>query len=141
MDYKSRRRFQGYFIAFSIILSLIGFSYNVWRLEVTEQNSTIRTASFELLKELSELEQLIYLLHYDKNTKDGSPRKGWVKVGLIRDLSPLAGEEVEQMSNKLMSTWSNNWNSVENSRQATDSVITAIDKTRESINKTLASLH
>ena len=141
MNYKSKRRFQAYFIAFSILLSLVGFSYNVWRLEVTEQNSTVRTASFELLKELSSLEQLIYILHYDKNTKDGSPRRGWIKVGLIRDLSPLAGKDVEKMSSKLMSTWSNNWNSIENSRQATDAVITAIDETRESINKTLSSLH
>ena len=34
-------------LIFSVVLALIGFSYNVWRMEVTEKNSTIRTASFE----------------------------------------------------------------------------------------------
>ncbi|WP_133407649.1 hypothetical protein [Parashewanella tropica] len=141
MSYASKRRLHAFFIAFSILLSIIGFSYNVWRLEVTERNSTVRTASFELLKELSELEQLIYILHYDKNLTDGSPRRGWIKVGLIKDLSPLAGEEVEVMSLKLMDVWSENWTYIEQSQQATDTVIATIDETRSSINKALTSLH
>lgn len=61
---------------FSLIFSLLGFSYNAWRMEVSEDNSNIREAAFEVLKELGELEQIVYALHYDHDQTSGSPRKG-----------------------------------------------------------------
>ncbi|RJY18015.1 hypothetical protein D5R81_07175 [Parashewanella spongiae] len=133
-------QYQYYFVIFSILLSLVGFSYNVWRLESTENNNTIRTASFEILLELSALEQLVYYAHYDKNIVEGSPRKGWVKVGLINDLSPLAGEEVMVKSKKLMQIWSSNWSSIEESQLATEQVVSAIEATRDEINIRLTTL-
>ncbi len=133
-------QYQFYFVIFSILLSLVGFSYNVWRLEVTENNNTIRTASFEILLELSALEQLVYYSHYDQNTVEGSPRKGWVKVGLIHDLSPLAGEKVMVKSKKLMEVWSGNWSIINESQSATDQVVSAIEATRDEINITLTTL-
>ena len=135
-----KRQYQFYFVVFSVLLSLSGFSYNVWRLESTETNNTIRTASFEILLELSQLEQLIYALHYDKNQAEGSPRNGWVKVGLINDLSPLAGENVMVKADALRSIWSENWNSIESSNLATNEVVDAIEATRKEINKTITSL-
>ena len=136
-----KRQYQFYFVIFSVILSLSGFSYNVWRLESTETNNTIRTASFEMLKELSSLEQLIYSLHYDKDKLEGSPRKGWVRVGLINDLSPLVGENVMLKSSQLRSVWANNWNNVENSMNSTDNVINAIEATRKEIKTKLTTLN
>lgn len=32
---------------------------------------------------LSEFEQVIYANHYDLNDVEGSPRLGWVKIGLV----------------------------------------------------------
>ncbi|WP_239480653.1 hypothetical protein [Parashewanella hymeniacidonis] len=135
-----KRQYQFYFVIFSVLLSLSGFSYNVWRLESTETNNTVRTASFEMLLELSQLEQLIYSLHYDQDPSEGSPRKGWVKVGLINDLSPLAGKSVMVKADALRSSWADNWNSIESSNLATNEVVNAIEATRKEINKTITSL-
>lgn len=44
----------------TILFTLVGFTYNVHRLEQTEQNTNIRTSSFEILKELANLEQIVY---------------------------------------------------------------------------------
>jgi len=83
---------------FSVVFAVVGFSYNAWRLEVTEDNSNIRAASFEVLTVLAELEQIIYAAHYDKDTKEGSPRKGWVKIGLIVDLDSLISKSSEEQA-------------------------------------------
>jgi hypothetical protein len=39
-----------------MLFSLLGSLYNVWRMEISEQNNTIPTANFEILVELSSLE-------------------------------------------------------------------------------------
>ncbi|WP_170308309.1 hypothetical protein [Parashewanella tropica] len=140
MVYISRKSLLLSFTLFAIFLSITGFGYTVWKLGNIEKTATSRTASIEILNDLSQLEQIIYVLHFDKNTKDGNPRKGWVKVRLIRDLSPLAGYKVEQKAKILMSTWSTNWNSVKKSRQSTDLMINAIDSTREAINREVRQL-
>jgi len=62
-------------VIFSVLFALIGFSYNVWRMEVSEENSNIRTACFEMLINLSSLEQLIYAAHYDADKDEGNPDK------------------------------------------------------------------
>ncbi len=127
-------------VVFSVLFALIGFSYNVWRMEVSEENNNIRTASFELLLELSELEQLIYTAYYDKDIKEGSPRKGWVKVGLINDLSVLTSESVVNTSAELKSLWSSSWNEVESNKEVVDSLVKAIDAVRAEIKLLLSSL-
>lgn len=139
---KFQAKFQYYQITliFSILFSLMGFSYNVWRMEISEQNNTIRTASFEMLVELSSLEQLIYIAHYDGDLEQGSPRKGWVKVGLINDLSVLAAPSVEQTADNLTKEWSDNWNGVGTDKAAVDHIVAAIDTVRSDIKRVLKSL-
>ena len=62
-------------VIFSVLFALLGFTYNVWRMEVTEENSNIRTASFEVLLTLSSLEQLVYSAHYDGDEQEGNPHE------------------------------------------------------------------
>lgn len=127
-------------VIFSVIFALIGFSYNVWRMEASEQNNNIRTACFEILLELSSLEQLIYTAHYDNDLKEGSPRKGWVKVGLIKDLSALTTHSLEIQANTLHTTWSTHWNTMSANKDSVDQIISAIDSIRAEIKKVLSSL-
>lgn len=127
-------------LIFSIIFALVGFSYNVWRMEASERNNNIRTASFEMLKELSALEQLIYTAHYDSDLKEGSPRKGWVKVGLIVDLSMLTSSEVSEQASLLKQNWSDNWSSISTEKQSVDQIVIAIDSVRSEIQILLGSL-
>lgn len=125
---------------FSLIFAILGFSYNAWRMEVTEDNSNIRTASFEVLKELATLEQIIYALHYDKNNIEGSPRKGWVSVGLINELSVLINNDVHTKAQALKTVWKDNWSTIEDSNQSTELTVDAIEEVREEITSTLSML-
>ncbi|MFK8067285.1 MAG: hypothetical protein AB8D52_03490 [Gammaproteobacteria bacterium] len=127
-------------VIFSVLFALLGFSYNVWRMEVTEENSNNRTACFEMLLELSSLEQLVYAAHYDKDTQEGNPRKGWVKVGLINDLSVLTTTSVENQADKLKEIWAVNWDKMTDDQNSVDQIVKAIDSVREEIKLTLSSL-
>lgn len=89
----------------SILLTLVGFSYNVYRLEQSEINSNIRTSSFEILKELANLEQIVYASHYEKDDKTGNPRTGWVKVGIVKDLSIICFGKESMNTENLYITW------------------------------------
>lgn len=125
---------------FSVLFALVGFSYNVWRMEISEQNSNIRMAAFEISKELSSLEQLVYVAHYDNNLIEGSPRKGWIKVGLVNELSVVAGVGVESRAKDLKSVWSEHWQSMPEEEASVDQIVKAIDATRLEIRFVLQAL-
>ena len=125
---------------FSVLFALAGFSYNVWRMEISEKNNNIRTACFEILIELASLEQLIYTAVYDRDIKEGSPRKGWVKVGLVNDLSTTVSKDVQQKAESLRATWADNWNIMLTDASAAEKIVKAIDNMREDIKKVLVSL-
>lgn len=127
-------------VIFSVLFALVGFSYNVWRMEVSEENNNIRTACFEMLLELSSLEQLIYAAHYDHDTKAGNPRTGWVKVGLIADLSVLSSDSVEERTTTLKKSWGMHWESMANDQNSVDKIINSIEEVRSEIKRLLVSL-
>ena len=127
-------------VIFSVLFALLGFTYNVWRMEVTEENSNIRTASFEVLLTLSSLEQLVYSAHYDGDEQEGNPRKGWVKVGLIEDLSMLTTDSVQAQAAALKTVWTDNWATMMDDRHAADQIVSAIDSTRTELKRVLKSL-
>lgn len=128
-------------VSFSVLFALIGFTYNVWRMEVSEENNTIRTACFEMLINLSSLEQLIYTAYYDGDERAGSPRKGWVKVGLITDLSALADDAVRNKTSELKAVWSENWSTIATTQASVDKTVKAIDSVRVEIKRLLESLN
>jgi hypothetical protein len=136
---KQIRNYQVAVIA-SLLFALLGFSYNVWRMEVTEENANTRTACFEMLLVLSELEQLVYSAHYDKNIIEGSPRKGWVKVGLTVDLSVLTTKKVKDSALKLKEAWSSHWESIDNNEQSVEAIIFSIENSRSEIKMLLKEL-
>lgn len=125
---------------FSLIFSLLGFSYNAWRMEISEDNSNVREAAFEVLKELGELEQIVYVLHYDHDQEDGNPRKGWVKVGLIQDLGMLVSPQAEQSAIQLKQVWSQQWAQLGAEQAANDAVITHIEAVRQQVKVALLAL-
>lgn len=127
-------------VIFSVLFALLGFTYNVWRMEVTEENNNIRTASFEVLLTLSSLEQLVYSAHYDGDEQEGNPRKGWVKVGLIEDLSMLTTDSVQAQAAALKTVWTDNWATMMDDRNSADQIVGAIDSTRTELKRVLQSL-
>lgn len=125
---------------FSMLFALIGFSYNVWRMEISEYNANVRDASFEMLLQLSELELIIYAGHYDKDKITGNPRKAWVKVGLINDLSQITNPRMQKATQLLRQSWQENWQSFSTDNASTTKIIAAIDNTREEVRFLLAEL-
>lgn len=125
---------------FSLIFAVSGFSYNTWRMEVTEDNSNVRTASFKTLIVLSELQQLIYSAHYDKDMVNGNPRVGWVKIGLITDLSSLISKTTSASATELNKLWAENWAKIENDEVVVNALIENIDTVRLAIKLTLKNL-
>ena len=140
MELKSKLKVFYITSIFSMIFAVLGFSYNAWRMELSEDNNNIRTAAFEVLLQLSELEQVIYAAHYDKNTQEGSPRKGWIKVGLIDELSVLIGPEVKIDTAQLKTLWSERWHDLTSSEDVAIELVKQIDKVRVSIKVVLKSL-
>ena len=95
---------------------------------------------FLILTELAELEQLIYAAHYDGDAANGSPRTGWVKVGLIADLSMLTSPSAEAQASALKQTWSATWNTYATDRGAVDKLVADIDAMRGRIKDVVRNL-
>lgn len=114
----------------SFVFAFVGFSYNVWRTEKTESNNNVREAAFGMLQELANLEQLVYAIHYDHSTEEGTPRKGWVKIGLIQDMSMLVAPTVEKKAVQLKEAWAKKWSQLAEDKQASDEIVYAIEEVR-----------
>jgi hypothetical protein len=93
----------------SLAVALSSLSYNTWRNERTEHNRNVRTATFELLTRLADLERVVFLAQYDHDASGGNPRSGWVYVLVIRDLSMLAPPPVPAKAAQLQTVWGDNW--------------------------------
>ena len=62
----------------SLIVAVSSLSYNPWRNEKTGPDRNHRVAAFEVLMKLGELEQVVFLHHYDRDIADrGNARAGW----------------------------------------------------------------
>lgn len=135
------RRLKFYYITvvLSVFSACVSFAYNAWRLEISEDNSTTRTAAFQVLLKLSELEQGMYSLHYDQQGS-WTPRHGWVAVSLVRDLSMLIDDDVRREAEALHQIWSEQWEQLDQDEAALKAIVNKIDKLRQAISFRLASL-
>ncbi|MGB2740887.1 MAG: hypothetical protein WBC60_10090 [Cognaticolwellia sp.] len=125
---------------FSVLFALLGFSYNAWRMEVSEENNNVRTAAFEVLSHLGELEHIILSAHYDNDIIEGNPRKGWVKVGLVVDLSALIAPNVEAKAVMMKTTWADSWHLMRTEEAVVTELVNEIDDTRMAIKLVLKEM-
>jgi hypothetical protein len=93
----------------SLVVALGSLSYNTWRNERTEHNRNIRTATFELLTKLAELERVVFLAQYDHDASGGNPRTGWTYVLVIRDFAAVVPGPVQTRAAELQNAWAENW--------------------------------
>jgi hypothetical protein len=94
-------------------VALAGLGYNTWRNERTEENRNIRVASFEMLKTVGELQLIVDYAHFRKDQHMGDPTLGWGKVLFLRDLAQVVPEPVPEQTERLLSTWRDNWERIE----------------------------
>ena len=125
----------------SLVVALGSLSYNTWRNERTEHNRTVRTATFELLTKLAELERVVFLAQYDRDAVGGNPRTGWTYVLVIRDLSSVVPPPLPAKAAQLQQIWAENWEGLGRDDEASVTRIDdAIGALREAALMTLRSL-
>jgi len=93
-------------IAFiSLFVALSGFAYNTWRNETTEAHRNVREASFRVLEEIGELQQVVDQRYYAGRRSDVNRITGWGKAALVRDMGMLVSPATSKQTARLFSTW------------------------------------
>jgi hypothetical protein len=98
----------------SLVVALTSLGYNTWRNEHSENNRNQRQASFQILSKLGDLQELVFLNHYDCNILlRGNTRTGWVMVQTIEDLTLALEDMAPQSAAGLKDVWQANWQGLE----------------------------
>jgi len=125
----------------SLTVAIFSTSYNTWRNQTTESHRNVREASFKLLEECGELQQLAQHRYYGGDHSQMNWIAGWGKATLIRDMAPLVSPAVQARADMLFAAWKENASELErgqgNSEQAIES---ALDEVTVSIREELLML-
>lgn len=128
----------------SLVVAITALCYTAWREERTEKNRTLRVASFEVLKNLGELQVVVNASYYQKDNPLGSsksdPMLGWGYIALIGDLSALLPEPTPSTVDNLVTVWKSDWNSLKTDHEAVDRVSHEIDASRLAVGALLQTL-
>ncbi len=114
----------------SLCIALTGLAYNTWRNELTEENRNIRSAGFEILVHLGELQLVADYARYEQGDQRGNPITGWAHVGVISDLSNLMPPPAPDRAESLRLVWQNNWDTLIDSDASSKAVTDAIGEMR-----------
>jgi hypothetical protein len=125
----------------SLFVALSSLAYNTWRNERTEHNRNIRTAAFEVLTKVAELERVVFLAQYDRDANGGNPRTGWSYVLVIRDLSAVVPGPVAARAADLQKAWSEDWQGLgKDDEVSVNRIDDAIGRLRDASLATIQSL-
>ncbi|MFO1463598.1 MAG: hypothetical protein U1F66_07445 [bacterium] len=125
----------------SLLIAMTSLLYATWRNENTEYNRNIRSACFEILKSLGELQTCVHYAYYEKDAKMGDPITGWGRVLLVKDLSMVLPKPGPEAAAKLLQTWQENFQGIVSEQKSVDAVIAQINQMREAVLDILHSLH
>lgn len=129
-----KQQFHDNFIAIVSLLVAIFALYHTSKLyEKAEINRNIRTAGFEVLMHLGELQQIVNTVHYDKQASQNTILTAWGHIALIGDLSRLMPQPVPSTADKLINAWKENYDKIKDSEESSDAVSNAIDATRQAV--------
>jgi hypothetical protein len=116
-----------------LVIALLSLFYNTWRHEISEANRNRRTAAFEILKNLGELQTTVHFAHYQKDVHAGNPILGWSKVLFINDLAMVLPDPVGASTSRLKDVWGKNWKALPDDKQSLEAVVQAANKVRETV--------
>ncbi len=115
----------------SLAIAIASLSYNSWRNELSEDNRTQRAVSVEVLGYLSDLQELVWHNHYDRDTQGkGNLRSGWAIVITTRDIATILNPPLPESMAMLYDTWSKNNEKLGKDDAAKDAIIDAIEQCR-----------
>ena len=124
----------------SLVTALFGVSYNTWLDHHNEVNHNMRLASFELLKDLSELQTVVNYAHYDNDKSRGNPIDGWKNVVLVRDLSRLLTPSAALAGQGLYASWEQDWDSLGKDVRSEENISAKITVMRQTVLNTIDQL-
>ncbi len=125
----------------SLVVAITSLGYNTWRNEASEGNRNQRLISIELLRNLSQLQGVVYHHVWDKDYEDkGNLRTAWVYVLTVKDLSRTLGEPVPESATTLWQVWNENYNDLGPENGPYNAVIGALEDVRRDTHVLLQSL-
>ncbi len=90
----------------SLAIAITSLGYNTWRNEASEYNRNQRLISIEVLRNLGQLQQVIFHNAFEMDEQDkGNRRTGWVYVLAIKDLSQLLDSQTAESGTELWRVW------------------------------------
>lgn len=103
----------------SLFIAIFGLGYNTWRNERTEEQRSIRLASFRVIENLGEIQEIVdaryYYLPFEK---EGSAEaelrlRGFGRVAMSRDLMNLMPPPAPTVGQELHSAWIKHFNALD----------------------------
>lgn len=125
----------------SLAIALSSLGYNTWRNEASEYNRNQRLISIEVLRNLGELQQVVFHNAWDMDSEDkGNLRTGWVHVLAIRDLAQLLDSPAAASATELWQVWDEDNGALERDNDPYKRVMNALDQVRKDTHALLQSL-
>ena len=125
----------------SLVVAITSLSYNTWRNEASEHNRNQRLVSIEVLRNLGELQQVVFHLHYDQDIDlQINPRTGWAIVLTVNDLAMVLEAPLPETAEDLRSVWDENWERLGSDDASVEAIITALEATRDEVHALLRNL-
>ena len=122
-----------------LVIATMTLLYSGYRAQLNQENQTARSAGFEVLKALNELQMIVDAHRY---TPDEAPNflTGWTQVLLIDDLSDFIDPSVEKRAATLHTNWQKNLDQL-HSNEANLEITASIKATRISLKEAIQNLH
>ena len=125
----------------SLVVAVTSLGYNTWRNESSEFNRNQRLISVEVLRNLGELQQVVYHRHWGMDAEEaGNPLTGWAIVLTIDDLASILQVPVPESANALRDAWQQNSDKLGEKDKAEKMIIEAIDAVRRDVHALLSDL-
>ncbi len=125
----------------SLVVAVTSLGYNTWRNEASEYNRNQRLVSIEVLRNLGQLQQVVFHRHYDMDAADkGNARTGWAIVLTIRDLATVLEEPLPAAAENLRVAWDDDWQRLGSDQPGADRIISEIEALRMNVHALLQNL-
>jgi len=126
----------------SLSVALFSSGYNTWRNQSTEAHRNVREASFKLIEQAGELQQLMQHRYYGGDHSQMNWIAGWGHATLIRDMAPLVSPAVQQRADAVFAEWKAHAGELESGQgDSAQRIENAIDQLTGEIRSELLALH
>ncbi len=137
----------------SLMIAISSLGYNTWRNETSELHRNWRQASFELTREINELQQVVLYRRYFHPVESDVPAgigdaetwiRGWGRAASVRDLTSVLPDPLPAHGLHLHTTRAQHARHLhgddELAREAEEALLTALDDTRDSVLELIRNL-